>query len=435
MAPNARHTNLPPIPCDPGVLARVAAEEGMDRTKLAEAINQGTVVILQNAARRNPHPLAVGANCRVKVNANLGTSPAHYDLEVELEKLRQAEEAGADSVMDLSTGGDLDRIRREIIDASRVPVGTVPIYQAAVETVREGKTIPHMDPERLFETIERHAEDGVDFVTVHCGVTQRAVERLRQQGRVTHIVSRGGAFLYEWMLVNSRENPLYEHFDRLLTIARRYRLTLSLGDGLRPGSLADATDRAQLEELATLGELAAEAHRQGVQVMIEGPGHIPMHEIEANVLLEKKLCQGAPFYVLGPLVTDIAAGYDHIVSAIGGALAAWYGADFLCAVSPSEHLGLPRADEVREGVIAARIAAHAAEIARGRQRAIERDHAMSVCRFKLDWKGQAHYALDPARFAERLETPARDSRIIPEDTACSMCGDFCAMKVARQTTG
>ena len=271
--------------------------------------------------------------------------------------------------------------------------------------------------------IERQAEDGVDFITVHCGVTRRSIERLRRQGRVTDIVSRGGAFLTEWMLVNEKENPLYEQFDRLLALARRYDLTLSLGDGLRPGSLADATDRAQVEELVILGELAQEALTAGVQVMIEGPGHVPLDQIETNILLEKELCAGAPFYVLGPLPTDVAPGYDHITSAIGGALAAYFGADFLCAVSPSEHLGLPTPMEVREGVMASKIAAHVAELARREPRAWERDRLMSTYRKALDWEGQMACALDPKKIKDFRQDRGLEGEV------CSVCGEYCAMKV------
>ncbi|MBC7292509.1 MAG: phosphomethylpyrimidine synthase ThiC [Thermoleophilia bacterium] len=408
-------------------LQAAAHSEGVDPEELRCQVASGRVVLLCNKSRQNRPPLAIGESCRVKVNANLGTSPERADLETELEKLRLAQEAGADSVMDLSTHGDLDSIRRAILDASAVPVGTVPIYQAAVETVRRGRAVPEMDPEVLFATIEKHAADGVDFVTVHCGVTRASVERLQRQGRLTDIVSRGGAFLFEWMLLNEKENPLYEHFDRLLEIAERYDLTLSLGDGLRPGAVADATDRGQIQELLIIGELAAAARARGVQVMIEGPGHVPLDQIEANVLLEKQVCEGAPFYVLGPLVTDVAPGYDHITSAIGGALAAWYGADFLCAVSPAEHLGLPSPDDVRLGVLATRIAAHAGEVARRRPAAWERDQAMSKRRKLLDWEGQAALALDPEPLRVwRSNRPA-------DDGVCSMCGEFCAMKVVSES--
>ncbi|RLA84717.1 MAG: phosphomethylpyrimidine synthase, partial [Deltaproteobacteria bacterium] len=362
-----------------------------------------------------------------KVNANLGTSPDHADLQEELLKLRLALEAGADAVMDLSTGGNLDEIRRTILRHCPVPLGTVPIYQAAVETAQRKGAIVHMTLDDIFEVIERQARDGVDFMTVHCGLTFRALERLKKQGRVTGIVSRGGAFLATWMIYNDRENPLYEYFDRLLEIAKKYDVTLSLGDGLRPGSLADATDRVQLEELLTLGELVEEAWKEGVQVMVEGPGHVPLDQIEANVKVQKRVCRGAPFYVLGPLVTDIAPGYDHIACAIGGALAAYHGADFLCYVTPAEHLRLPKPEDVREGVIAARIAAHAADLARGRQDAWQRDLEMSRARSSLDWKRQMELCIDPLK-AQKL----RAERLPTERDVCTMCGKFCAIKLVKE---
>lgn len=407
-------------------LIQAAEREGMEPAVLRRSVAEGTVVILANNRRPHTVATAVGAGCQVKVNANFGTSPRRTHLREELHKLDLARRAGADTVMDLSTGGDLDEVRRAIIKASDLPVGTVPIYQAVVQTTGRGGDIPAMDPEEIFSVIEGQAEDGVDFITVHCGVTTRSLERLQRQGRVTDIVSRGGAFLAEWMLANQQENPLYKQFDRLLALARRYDLTLSLGDGLRPGSIADATDRAQVEELITLGELAAEAHRAGVQVMIEGPGHVPLDQVETNIVLEKELCNQAPFYVLGPIVTDVAPGYDHITSAIGGALAAYHGADFLCAVSPSEHLGLPTPAEVFEGVVAAKIAAHAADIARGDPRARQRDRKMSTYRKALDWQGQMQWALDPDKI-----TAVHQERDLGGDV-CSMCGEYCAMKVVRE---
>lgn len=405
------------------VLEAVAEAEGMAVERLDELVAAGRVTILRSNRHRGVVAKAVGTGCRVKVNANLGTSPDRVDLNEELEKMRLAHEAGADAIMDLSTGGDLDEIRRTVIAGSELPVGTVPIYQAAVETVRTGRSILEMDPERIFEVIERQAEDGVDFMTVHCGVTRRSLECMRRQGRLVDVVSRGGAFLTEWMLVNDKENPLYEQYDRLLDVASRYDLTLSLGDGLRPGAVADATDRAQIQELIELGELTDEARRRSVQVMVEGPGHVPLDQIEANVLVQKRLCGEAPFYVLGPLVTDAAPGYDHIVGAIGGALAGYAGADFLCAVSPSEHLGLPTPQEVREGVIVTRIAAHAADLARGNPTSWDRDRRMSMCRKALDWEGQIGCALDPERVAAfRRERGLREG-------VCTMCGEYCAMKV------
>ena len=331
--------------------------------------------------------------------------------------------------MDLSTGGDIDAIRHEIVERSPVPVGTVPIYQAGVRARRSGRGVVDMTADEMLAAVEDHAKDGVDFVTVHCGVTRIAIERLKRQGRVADIVSRGGALLLGWIIHNGQENPLYEQYDRLLEIARKSDVTLSLGDGLRPGSLADATDRAQVEELIILGELVERAWDAGVQVIVEGPGHVPLDQITTNVQLQKSLCKGAPFYVLGPLVTDIAAGYDHISGAIGGAIAALAGADFLCYVTPSEHLGLPDRDDVKEGVIASRIAAHAADIASGLKGAGEWDRRMSQARKGLDWEEQVRLCLDPenARLVHGEHATSGD--------ACSMCGELCAMKLASDFLG
>lgn len=405
----------------------VARAEGLRPEELMELVARGEVVIPANRNHRGLNPKGIGKGLRVKVNANLGTSTDHADLEEELAKLRLALEAGTDTVMDLSTGGDLDAIRRAILEHCPVPLGTVPIYQAAIEAAERKGGIIFMTPDDIFAVIERQAADGVDFMTVHCGVTLATLERLRRQGRVTDIVSRGGAFLATWMLYHGKENPLYEGFDRLLEIARRHDVTLSLGDGLRPGSLADATDRAQIEELIVLGELVEEARRAGVQVMVEGPGHVPLDQVAANVLVQKRLCRDAPFYVLGPLVTDIAPGYDHIACAIGGALAAYYGADFLCYVTPAEHLRLPKPEDVREGVIAARIAAHAADLARGNKEAWKKDLEMSKARKALDWERQMELCIDPVK-ARQL----RSQRLPSERDVCTMCGKFCAIKLVKE---
>ena len=404
----------------------VAGQEGIEAEALKDLVAAGKAVILSNDRHRNLTPKGVGAGLSVKVNANIGTSSERVHIEEEIEKLRVAEEAGTDTVMDLSTGGPLDEIRKIVMSHARVPVGTVPIYQAAVRAVAEKGSITAMEPDDLFEVIEKHGEDGVDFITVHAGVTRSVLERLKKQGRIADIVSRGGAFLTEWMIVNNKENPLYEQFDRLVAIAKHYDMTLSLGDGLRPGSIADATDRTQVQELLILGELCEEAQRNGVQVMIEGPGHVPLNQIEANIVLEKKLCKDAPFYVLGPIVTDIAPGYDHITSAIGGALAGYYGADFICYVTPSEHLGLPTVDDVREGVVVARIAAHAADLARGNRSAWLRDEQMSRYRKALDWAGQIRMSIDP----QKIKTFRKERSL--HDDVCSMCGDYCAMKIVAE---
>jgi len=410
-------------------MVEVAREEGKEPEEIRDLIAQGRVVITHNRERKNGKPLGIGAGLRVKVNANIGTSQDLCDLELELKKLKFAEQAGADTVMDLSTGGDISAIRREIIKHTHLPLGTVPIYQSALDTVKRGKAFVYMSADDLFNTIEEQAKDGVDFITVHCGVCWESVEVLKKQERVLDVVSRGGALTIEWMEFNKKENPLYEQFDRLLDIARKYELVLSLGDGLRPGAIADSTDKPQIQEVIILGKLTKRAWEAGVQVMIEGPGHIPLNEIEANVLLEKKLCHGAPFYVLGPLPTDIAPGYDHIVSAIGGALAGWCGADFLCYVTPSEHLGLPGPEEVREGVIAAKIAAHCADIARGNKNAIQRDLEMGRARKELNWEKQFQLALDPER-ARKI----RQSRPPSDDEVCTMCGELCAIRLIKKTS-
>ena len=405
---------------------RVAETEKIDPDLLRKRVAQGTVAIPLNNRHENINPVGVGKGLSVKVNANIGTSGDEANQEVEIEKLVVAVQAQADTVMDLSTGGDIASMRKAVMKRSSVPVGTVPIYEAAIEAVRTRGGIIHMTPDLIFGAVESQARDGVDFMTIHAGVTLSALERLRAQGRTTDIVSRGGAFLATWMLYHQKENPFYEAFDRLLDIARDYDITLSLGDGLRPGSLADATDRAQIQELVTLGELAQKAWDSGVQVMIEGPGHIPLDQVEAQVVLQKQLCRGAPFYVLGPLVTDIAAGYDHIACAIGGAVAGMAGADFLCYVTPSEHLKLPSVDDVRDGVIAARIAAHAADIARGRRHAIERDLEMSKARKNLDWERQISLSIDPDKARSYRSTSQPSS-----DEVCTMCGEFCAIKIVR----
>lgn len=407
----------------------VAEAESIEPEAVRNGIAAGLIVIPANINHHGLKTRGIGARLSTKVNANIGTSSDYGSLESELAKLRVALESGADALMDLSTGGDIRAIRRAVIDACNIPVGTVPIYQAGISAINERGAIVKMTADDLFAAIEEHGRDGVDFITVHCGVTHSAINRLKQQRRVTDVVSRGGAFLIGWMLHNDRENPLYEQYDRLLEIARRYDMTLSLGDGMRPGCQADATDRAQIEELLTLGELVQRARQAGVQVMVEGPGHVPLDQIETNIRLQKTVCQGAPFYVLGPLVTDIAAGYDHITGAIGGAIAAAAGADFLCYVTPSEHLALPDLDDVRQGVIASRIAAHAADIVKGIKGAAERDRRMSVARKSLDWEEQARLSLDPER-ARRVHSRYRSS-----GSACSMCGGYCAMELVGKYLG
>ena len=404
----------------------VAGKESIDAELVRQGVAQGTIVIPANIRHRNLNPCGIGKGLSTKVNANIGTSVDRSDVAVELDKLEVAIEYKADTVMDLSTGGDIAAILGSIIAACPLPLGTVPIYQAGIEAIGSQGAIVSMTADDLFATIEQQAEGGVDFMTVHCGVTRRAIACLKEQGRLTDVVSRGGAFLIGWILHQGQENPLYEQYDRLLEIARKYDITLSLGDGLRPGSLAVATDRAQIEELLTLGELVERARAAGVQVMVEGPGHVPLDQIVANVQLEKRLCKEAPFYVLGPLVTDIAAGYDHIAGAIGGAIAAASGADFLCYVTPSEHLSLPDVEDVKEGVISARIAAHAADIVKGVEGAAEWDKKMSLARQSLDWQEQTRLSLDPQK-AHQMHT-----RFTPTQATCSMCGPFCAMALTEK---
>jgi phosphomethylpyrimidine synthase len=403
-------------------LQKIASEEKVTLDYLVENINSGRIVILKNRLHKNVKPVAIGKGLRTKINANLGTSPDFVDFKLELKKLEVAIKYGADTVMDLSTGGDIRELRVEILKKSNVPVGTVPIYEAVCNLAKQGKSLEEMKKEELFPVIEDHLKTGTDFITVHCGLTRRALKTIERQKRLTGIVSRGGSFLARWMKVNQKENPLYEYYDELLDMAKEYNATLSLGDGLRPGSIADSTDRVQMDELLILGELVQRAREKGVFAMVEGPGHIPIHEIEANILLEKKLCEEAPFYVLGPLVIDCAPGYDHIVSAIGGAIAGSCGADFLCYVTPAEHLTLPDLEDVREGVIASKIAAHAADIAKGVKGTKEIDEEISRARKSFNWEKMVSLSLDPEKAKEKRGN-------IPEDyRKCGMCGEFCAMR-------
>jgi phosphomethylpyrimidine synthase len=411
------------------LVKHAAAIEGIDPELLRQRVAAGTAVVCHNVRRKNGLPLAVGEGLRTKVNANIGTSRDDLSIDKELEKARVAVAAGADAIMDLSTGGPVDEIRRAIIAETDACIGTVPLYQAALDAVnRQKKAIVDMTVEDIFAGIIKHLDDGVDFITVHCGVTRSTVERMDREGRIMDVVSRGGSFTVEWMAHNDMENPLFEHYDRLLEIVRPYDAVLSLGDGFRPGCVADATDRAQIHELILLGELTQRAWAAGIQVMIEGPGHVPLNQIEMNIKLQKRLCHGAPFYVLGPLVTDIAPGYDHITCAIGGAIAGAAGADFLCYVTPAEHLRLPTVEDVREGVMACRIAAHAADLVKGVKGAMDKDIAMARCRKNLDWEGQFALALDPEK-ARRLRA---ESGVDEEHGACTMCGEFCAYKVMNE---
>ncbi|MFH0825031.1 MAG: phosphomethylpyrimidine synthase ThiC [Pseudomonadota bacterium] len=403
------------------LLNDIATIELIDPALLAKSFEAGKTAVFKPAP--NGAPVAVGENLRVKVNANIGTSADLADEDRELRKLSAAIGAGADAVMDLSTGGDLRSIRKKIIRESSVPVGSVPIYEAIVAAVRKRGGGEKMTAEEMLDAIRLHGEDGISFVTVHCGVTLRVLQHLENRSRVCGIVSRGGSFLARWMRLNGKENPLFERFDEVLDICRTYDMVLSLGDGLRPGAVADSCDAAQIEELVTLAGLLRRARDKGVQAVVEGPGHVPLDQIQSQIQLQKKLCDGAPFYVLGPLVTDVAPGLDHITSAIGGAIAAAAGADFLCYVTPSEHLGLPDEQDVRMGVLAARVAGHAADLVRGRPGAWQWDEAMSRARKDRNWPEQIRLALDP-----ELAREIRSRTCSGEHETCTMCGDLCAYK-------
>jgi len=410
-------------------MERVAADERRTPEEIRALVAAGRVVIPCNKRRKATRICGIGETLHTKVNANIGTSEDFADHVKEVAKLKAAEGAGADTVMDLSTGGDLRAIRAIIVNESSITIGSVPIYEAAVKAAREKRSIMDMTPDDMLNAVRQHCEDGVDFVTVHCGVTLAVLEQLKKYPRVCGVVSRGGTFLLEWMKYHGKENPLYERYDDVLSIAKEFDVTLSLGDGLRPGALADAFDRAQVHELNVLSELAERARDAGVQVMIEGPGHVPLDQIEAQVKLAKDLCRGAPFYVLGPLVCDIAPGYDHIAAAIGGAIAAAAGADFLCYVTPTEHLSLPDVEDVREGVIAARIAAHAADIAKGVPGAADWDRQFSEMRRNRDWKGMLENCIDPERarkYREHIKAHIADT--------CSMCGKYCVFKLQSKAT-
>ncbi|RKX61019.1 MAG: phosphomethylpyrimidine synthase [Thermodesulfobacteriota bacterium] len=405
---------------------RICAEaEEVPVEYILKGIAKGEIVICKNKKSKVSKPCAIGKGLKTKVNVNIGTSKDRPNVEEELKKLEIALKYGTDTIMDLSTGGDLDEIRKIIRNRCPVPLGTVPIYQAAVEAVeKKHKSIVDMSVSEMFKVIEKQAEDGIDFMTIHCGVTRQSLERLKNKERIMGMVSRGGSFLAEWMIYNNKENPFYEHFDELLDIAYEYDITLSLGDGLRPGCIADAIDSAQIQELILLGELTLRAWEKGVQVMIEGPGHVPLDQIEANVKLEKKLCHGAPFYVLGPLPTDIAPGYDHLAGAIGGAIAAAAGADFLCYLTPAEHLRLPTPEDVKEGLIGTKIAAHVADLVKGIKSAWKWDLEMAKARAKLDWEAQIKLSIDPEKARKyRLEGGISKSK------ACTMCGEYCAIKI------
>jgi phosphomethylpyrimidine synthase len=405
-----------------------AASERLESGVVAACLEAGTMVLLGNPAHAGVVPTLVGQPASIKVNANIGTSPFINDAESEMEKLKEAVRAGTHTVMDLSIGGDLDEIRTRMLQECSLPLGTVPLYGVAQKYISTGDDPACLSAAELLEEIERQAEQGVDFMTVHCGLTRRGAELAGSGKRLLGIVSRGGALLTRWMAENRRENPLYEAYDSILAIARKHNVVLSLGDGLRPGAGADAGDPAQWDEVVVLADLTRRARAAGVQVMIEGPGHVGLHLIQSQIQSMKRLCGGAPLYVLGPLTTDIAAGHDHIAGAIGGALAGYFGADFLCYLTPAEHLTLPTLEDVRQGVLASLLAAHSAEVALGRVTAVERNDGMSRARAALDWEGMSRLALDPDAVAlRRQEFATREE--------CAMCGEFCAVKLLKGGTG
>ena len=401
----------------------VVKEENIDINVLRSKIAEGQIVIPANINHKNLNAIGIGKDLTIKVNANIGTSQSKSDLDNELLKLKTAVEAGADTMMDLSTSNDVEDIRNRIIENCTVPIGTVPIYQ----TLIEAGSVENLNIDAYLEVFEKHAKSGVDFATVHAGLTRAIFPLIKK--RLMKCVSRGGSFLLAWMKYYQKENFLYENYDKILEIAKKYDVTISLGDGMRPGCIADATDEAQIHELKILGELAERTRQKGVQVMIEGPGHIPLNEIEKNMELEKKYCNNSPFYVLGPLPTDIATGYDHIACAIGGALAASKGADFLCYVTPKEHIGLPDIDDVREGVVVTKIAAHIADIAKGNKQAISRDNKMAHAREEINWQEMSECAIDKKKFLELRRQECEKNPDLKKADYCSMCGPFCVFKI------
>ena len=398
----------------------VAAYEGMDLQKLMREVAAGTIVIPANKNHKCLKPFGIGNSLKTKINVNLGTSRDCLNLDVEMKKVNQAVSMGAEAIMDLSSFGDTQTFRRKLVAECPAILGTVPIYDAIVYY---NKALKDITSREWIDIFKMHAEDGVDFMTIHCGINRSTADRFKAMKRQMNIVSRGGSLIFAWMEATGCENPFFEYYDEILDICNEYDVTLSLGDACRPGCLKDASDISQIEELVTLGELTARAWKKDVQVMIEGPGHMPMDQIQANMKIQQTICKGAPFYVLGPLVTDIAPGYDHITSAIGGAIAAASGASFLCYVTPAEHLRLPNVDDVKEGIMASKIAAHAADIAKGIKGAIDWDNQMAEARQKLDWKTQFDLALDPEK-AKRYRAESKRER---EDT-CTMCGKMCSVR-------
>ena len=406
-------------------IKNVAKNENIDVEIIRRRVASGKIVIPFNPIH-SPNSLGIGKKLRVKVNANIGTSREHCDINEEIEKAKVSIKSGAHAIMDLSTGGDLDNIRTSLLKTASVPFGTVPIYQAGIEAIGKHGAIVDITEDDMFNIVEHQAKQGVDFAVVHVGVTKVSVERLRKQKRLIPMVSRGGSFHMAWILHNEQENPLYKNFDYLLEIASKYDLTLSLGDGMRSGAIYDSNDRAKFQELLIIGELIERAREKGVQAMVEGPGHMPLNDIQSNIQVMKTVTNEAPYFVLGPLVTDIAPGYDHFVGGIGGAIAGLAGADFLCYLTPAEHLSLPDKDDVREGVIATRIAAHAANLARGIDRDI--DFNFSKAREELNWEKMFDLCIDPKKAKEY-----REKRLPLEDTnACSMCGKLCAIEMVKK---
>jgi len=404
-------------------IERAALKEGLSVDTVLKGMANGSIVAVKNIGR-SIEPLLLGTGTRIKINANLGTSSSMASIDEEMQKMHVSVKYGADAIMDLSTAGDIRGIRQKLLAECPVIIGTVPLYEMVIQATAKGKSVLEITDDEMFDVIEEHCAEGVDFLTLHCGVTMQTVERFKNADRLAGAVSRGGTIIMEWIHYNKRENPLYAQYDRLLDILARYDVAVSLGDAFRPGALKDATDRPQIHELVMLGELVKRAREKNVGVFVEGPGHVPLHQVAANMQIQKTLCDNAPFYVLGPLVTDISPGYDHITAAIGGAVAGMAGADFLCYVTPAEHLRLPSIDDVKEGVIASRIAAHAADIARGNPKAMEWDNALSKAKIALDWDTMISLCVDPekARAYRDSLPPHGDSQ------HCSICGEFCAIR-------
>jgi phosphomethylpyrimidine synthase len=403
-------------------LKKVAKQERLSLAFLEKQIKAGRVVIPVNNRRDILKPVAIGEGCKIKINTNIGTSTEYLEVKEEIKKIKVAVEAGTDTIMDLSVGGDLAKVRKQVIKNSPVAVGTVPIYEAAIKLENEKKSFEKMRFSELYEVLEKQAKEGVDFFTIHAGILKNTLEMITKKKRVGGIVSRGGAILTRWMYVNKKENPLYDNFDKILRLAKEYNITLSLGDALRPGAIADSTDELQIAELKVLGKLVKKCREKGVQVMVEGPGHIRLDEIALNMKLQKKICDGAPFYILGPLPTDIAAGYDHITAGIGGAIAGLNGADFLCVVTPAEHLRHPSIEDIKDGVIASRIAAHSVDVLRFEDE-WQKDYNLSLHRSRRNWEEVFPRTLDEKK-AKRYRTKVKASKDI-----CSMCGKFCSLKI------